>query len=295
MNELTPEQIKEFKEHFRLFDKDNDGSISTKELGEVMKSLGQKPTELELQEMVNEIDQDGNGLIDEEEFCKLMAKKMKDTDTEEELIEAFKVFDHDQTGKIDIDELKFGLMNLGERLPKELVDEITKIADNGEGYIDYEEFVRMMMAKMQKELQDIDQELKQCFDLFVPDDSGTISTKELATIMRALEMNPTESELQDIINEVDQDGNMRIDFQEFLALMSRKMKDIDTKTELQESFKTFDSDGNQFITALELKQVLQNQGENVTDEEVEEMIKEVDRDEDGMISYEEYVKMMMMK
>ena len=52
---------------------------------------GQNPTEAELQDMINEVDADGNGTIDFPEFLSLMARKMKDTDTEEELIEAFKV------------------------------------------------------------------------------------------------------------------------------------------------------------------------------------------------------------
>ena len=59
------------------------------------------------------------------------------------------------------------------------------------------------------------------FSVFV---SGTITTKELGTVMRSLGQNPTEAELQDMINEVDADGNGTIDFPEFLALMARKMK-----------------------------------------------------------------------
>ena len=55
------------------------------------KLSGQNPTEAELQDMINEVDADGNGTIDFPEFLSLMARKMKDTDTEEELIEAFKV------------------------------------------------------------------------------------------------------------------------------------------------------------------------------------------------------------
>ena len=51
----------EFKEAFLLFDKDGDGTITTKELGTVMRSLGQNPTEAELQDMINEVDADGEG------------------------------------------------------------------------------------------------------------------------------------------------------------------------------------------------------------------------------------------
>ena len=58
-DKLTEKQIAEFKETFSLFDKDGDGTITTKELGTVMRSLGQNPTEAELQDMINEVDADG--------------------------------------------------------------------------------------------------------------------------------------------------------------------------------------------------------------------------------------------
>ena len=69
MMELTDEQLAQFEEAFTMFDKDGDGTITTKELGTVMRSLGQNPTEAELQDMINEVDADGNGTIDFPEFC----------------------------------------------------------------------------------------------------------------------------------------------------------------------------------------------------------------------------------
>jgi calmodulin len=147
-DQLTDDQISEFKEAFSLFDKDGDGCITTKELGTVMRSLGQNPTEAELQDMINEVDADGNGTIDFPEFLNLMARKMKDTDSEEELKEAFRVFDKDQNGFISAAELRHVMTNLGEKLTDEEVDEMIKEADvDGDGQINYEEFVKVMMAK----------------------------------------------------------------------------------------------------------------------------------------------------
>ena len=130
-DQLTEEQIAEFKEAFSLFDKDGDGTITTKELGTVMRSLGQNPTEAELQDMVNEVDADGNGTIDFPEFLTMMARKMKDTDSEEELKEAFKVFDKDGNGFISASELRHVMTNLGEKLTDEEVDEMIREAGAG--------------------------------------------------------------------------------------------------------------------------------------------------------------------
>ena len=86
--------------------------------------------------------------------------------------------------------------------------------------------------------------------------------------MRSLGQNPTEAELQDMINEVDADGNGTIDFPEFLTMMARKMKDTDSAEEIKEAFKVFDKDGNGFISAAELRHIMTNLGEKLTDEEV---------------------------
>jgi hypothetical protein len=69
------------------------GNITVKELGTVVRSLGQSPTEAELKEMIAEVDKDGNGTIDFQEFLDLMSRHMRQADTEEEIREAFKVFD----------------------------------------------------------------------------------------------------------------------------------------------------------------------------------------------------------
>ncbi|KAF3627290.1 Calmodulin-3 [Capsicum annuum] len=144
---LNEDQIVEFQEAFNLFDKDGDGCISVEELATVIRSLDQNPTEEELQEMINEVDVDGNGTIEFTEFLNLMAKKIKETDGEEELKEAFKVFDKDQNGYISATELRHVMINLGEKLTDEEVEQMIREADlDGDGQVNFDEFVKMMMT-----------------------------------------------------------------------------------------------------------------------------------------------------
>uniref|UniRef100_A0A8C4ST56 EF-hand domain-containing protein n=1 Tax=Erpetoichthys calabaricus TaxID=27687 RepID=A0A8C4ST56_ERPCA len=140
-DQLTPEQIAEFKEAFFMFDKDGDGTITAQELGTVMRSLGQTPSDQELQDLINSADVDGNGLIDFSEFLTMMAKKMKDADVEEEIHEAFKVFDKDGDGSISAAELHLAMKNLGEKLTEDEIYEMINEADiDGDGQISFEEF-----------------------------------------------------------------------------------------------------------------------------------------------------------
>jgi len=69
-------------------------------------------------------------------------------------------------------------------------------------------------------------------------------------------------------------------------MMARKMKDSDSEEEIKEAFRVFDKDGNGFISAAELRHVMTNLGEKLTDEEVDEMIREADIDGDGQVNYE---------
>ncbi|KAG5044381.1 hypothetical protein AAZX31_03G226100 [Glycine max] len=144
---LREEQIGEFLEAFCLFDKDGDGCITIEELSTAIRSLDENPTVEELQIMMNEVDMDGNGTIEFGEFLNLMARKMKETEAEEELKEAFRVFDKDHDGYISPSELRSVMRTIGEKVTDEEVEQMVKEADlDGDGLVDYEEFVRMMLA-----------------------------------------------------------------------------------------------------------------------------------------------------
>lgn len=75
----------------------------------------------------------------------------------------------------------------------------------------------------------------------------------ISTLYRSLGQDPTDVELQDLVNDVDSDQDGSIDFQEFLAMMSKKLKDTDDEAEIEAAFKMFDKNGDGFISANELK------------------------------------------
>lgn len=147
-DKLSEEQINAYREAFSLFDKDRDGKITSKELGTVMRSLGQTPSEAEVSDMVNEIDMDNDGTVDFSEFMTMMARRMRTTDNEEEVREAFRVFDRNGNGFISAAELRHVLTSIGDKLTDEEADDMIRAADvDGDGQINYDEFARVLTTK----------------------------------------------------------------------------------------------------------------------------------------------------
>uniref|UniRef100_A0AAY4CEF9 Troponin C, slow skeletal and cardiac muscles n=1 Tax=Denticeps clupeoides TaxID=299321 RepID=A0AAY4CEF9_9TELE len=133
-------------------------------------------------------------------------------------------------------------------------------------------------------------EFKAAFDIFVQDaEDGCISTKELGKVMRMLGQNPTPEELQEMIDEVDEDGSGTVDFDEFLVMMVRCMKDDSkgkSEEELAELFRMFDKNSDGYIDLEELKKMLEATGEAITEDDIEELMKDGDRNNDGKIDYD---------
>jgi len=149
LESLTADELATFKEAFTVFDKNQDGTITTKELSTVMRSLGQNPTDAEVQDMINEVDVDGSGAIEFPEFCVMMVKKMQESDTENEIREAYRVFDKERTGMIEASEMRLILSNLPEKLSDAEIDEMLTTADkDGNGAFSYDEFRLMIGATM---------------------------------------------------------------------------------------------------------------------------------------------------
>nr|GMD80911.1 calmodulin-like protein 8 [Ipomoea batatas] len=136
-------------------------------------------------------------------------------------------------------------------------------------------------------------EFQEAFSLFDKDGDGSITVEELATVIRSLDQNPTEEELQEMMNDVDTGNNGAIEFKEFLNALSKRMEDTYSEEELKEAFKVFDKDQNGYISANELRNVMISLGEKLTEEEADQMIREADLDGDGQVNYDDFVKMMM--
>lgn len=132
------------------------------------------------------------------------------------------------------------------------------------------------------------QKLWEAFKVFDADTSGHISPQELGQVMRSLGQSPNDTELRDMIKEVDVDLSGSIDFEEFKALLIAQKGD--RKSRLQLAFSVFDEDGSGLITAQELRYVMSKFG--LTDKELDEIVQEVDGDGDASIDFEEFCKLV---
>uniref|UniRef100_A0A1I8EV05 EF-hand domain-containing protein n=1 Tax=Wuchereria bancrofti TaxID=6293 RepID=A0A1I8EV05_WUCBA len=147
---VSEEEAIEYREAFRLFDKDGNGSISSKELGVAMRTLGQNPTEQELLDMINEVDFDGSGSIEFPEFCQMMKRMNKDNDSEM-IREAFRVFDRDGNGYITAEEFRYFMTHMGEQFSDEEVDEmIAEVDIDGDGQSNHKYQTFPLSKRMRK-------------------------------------------------------------------------------------------------------------------------------------------------
>merc|ERR1712185_877700 len=114
----------------------------------------------------------------------------------------------------------------------------------------------------------------------------------MGVAMRALGFEPKKEEIQKMISDVDDDGSGTIEFNEFLQMMSQKILNRDPKDEILKAFRLFDDDETGKISFKNLKRVAKELGERMTDEELQEMIDEADRDGDGEANEEEFLRIM---
>uniref|UniRef100_A0A8D2LWG7 Calglandulin n=1 Tax=Varanus komodoensis TaxID=61221 RepID=A0A8D2LWG7_VARKO len=136
------------------------------------------------------------------------------------------------------------------------------------------------------------QQMREAFDLLDSDGTGTIGVKDLKVCIRALGFEPSKEEIKKIVFDVDKEGLGKIGFDAFYSVMTQKMSEVDPKEEILKAFKLFEDPESGRISFKNLKRIATEIGENLTDEELQEMITEADLDGDGEVSEHEFVKMM---
>uniref|UniRef100_A0A7S2U3J4 Calmodulin n=1 Tax=Lotharella oceanica TaxID=641309 RepID=A0A7S2U3J4_9EUKA len=148
LESFTEQQILELKEAFALFDKKGTGHVTSKDLGTVMRSLGQRPSEAELEEMILACDPSGRGDITFDNFLDMMVRKLQsDDDGEADIERIFQIFDKDGDGYINYDDLSGVMKDLGEELTDDEIRDMMHQADTShDGKIDYQEFMSLMMS-----------------------------------------------------------------------------------------------------------------------------------------------------
>ena len=133
-------------------------------------------------------------------------------------------------------------------------------------------------------------EFKEIFSLFDTSGDSTIPAKNLKEVLICLGQTITQEELDELMyeHEIDATGDGRVGFEEFLNLMGRKMKETKEVDKMHEIFNVFDKNKDGFISASEIQCVMTSLGETLTEDEVNEMLKEADRDLDSHISFEDF-------
>ena len=148
-------------------------------------------------------------------------------------------------------------------------------------------------ARRRQDLSDEQkQEIREAFELFDTDKTGTIDYHELKVAMRALGFDVKKQEVLSLMREFDRDGAGQIEYPDFLEIMTNKIAERDPVEEILKAFKLFDEDNTGRITLRNLRRVARELGENLSDDELQAMIDEFDKDGDGEISEAEFLAIM---
>ena len=140
-------EIDDWRDTFSLFDKKGNGNVECCEIGEMLRALGQNPTQGEVKRIINEIDPQGEKEISFEEFLPLMHIERKKPGLKQDFAsfcEGFKVFDRDNNGMVNVAEIRNILTSMGEVLTSVETDLLLEGMEDNNGQVNYEEFIRVV-------------------------------------------------------------------------------------------------------------------------------------------------------
>ncbi|KAI4546341.1 hypothetical protein MJG53_004383 [Ovis ammon polii x Ovis aries] len=310
--EFNKDQLEEFKEAFELYDRVGDGKIQFSQCGDVMRALGQNPTNAEVLRVMGypKSDELKSRRVDFETFLPMLqaVAKLPDRGSYQDYLEGLRVFDKEQNGKVMGAELRHVLTTLGERMTEEEVESVLAGHEDSSGCINYEgegpeEQKRLgkreaggpsLPEAHPKRLSNA--EFKEAFQLFDRTGDGKILYSQCGDVMRALGQNPTNAEVLKVLgNPKSDEMNVKVlDFEHFLPMLQTvaKNKDQGTYEDYVEGLRVFDKEGNGTVMGAEIRHVLVTLGEKMTEEEVE-MLVAGHEDSNGCINYEELVRMVL--
>ena len=136
------------------------------------------------------------------------------------------------------------------------------------------------------------QEIKEAFDLFDTEKQGTVDYHELKVALRALGFDVKKNDILAIMKEYDKQEKGRLEYADFVEIFAKKISERDPTAEIVKAFKLFDEDKRGKIGLKNLRRVAKELGENLTDEELQAMIDEFDKDQDGEINEQEFLAIM---
>lgn len=137
------------------------------------------------------------------------------------------------------------------------------------------------------------EEIKEAFNLFDTEGKGNIDVRELKAAFRALGFQVKKAEIRQMFIDMDKDlSSATVTYDEFVDMVTPRMQNRDSREEIMKVFALFDDDNTGAISFKNLKRVAAELGENLTDEELQEMVDEADRDGDGVINEEEFYRVM---
>ena len=140
-----------------------------------------------------------------------------------------------------------------------------------------------------------EKEIKDIFNKYDSNRDGNVTSDELANILKAININVSDEEIKEIIEELELEGNNEINYEDFVSIVNRREKDVDTEEEVLKAFKFFDKEGNGLININDLKHIMITVSKNLSELEIDDMLKEADLDMDGFINYEEFIRSLLTK
>ena len=304
---------------FRMFDVDNDGSITQQELAAGMRNMRMSFSNEETSAIFAAADTNTDGGITYSEYVSLMIPTCGDALIKfrkcfsgvQNAKANFAKFDVDGDGEITISELKKGM---GAKFSEQEINAVFALGDTDQdGSISFLEFAKLMipaaaetLAKFWKSFRDL-KSVRAAFKQFDADGDGAISRQEVMAGTKAAGRQFTQEEVETFFVLADQDGDGAIDFSEFALIMIptaperiTKLKHaLDTnkdgvvsKQEMEAAFKKFDSNKDGAIDAKEMKNGLKAFGVTMTDQEMETVFAVADVDGDGEVSMAEFVALL---